>query len=89
MGGIHCELMVMLKTIHRVIVVNPCDRFSTAHQCHNVIGQVTSQIRSHKTREASESNTCVILVGAAEILGEKRGEKREEKSCQGDELLAW
>lgn len=84
--------MVVLKTIHRTIIVNPHDRFSTAHQCHNVIGQVTSQIRGHKTREASESNTCVILVGAAEILGEKKGrkklyirEKSEEKSCQDDE----
>lgn len=80
--------MVVLKIIHRAIIVNPCDRFSTAHQCHDVIGQVTSQIRGHKTRETSESNTRVILVGAAEILGEKRGEKnlyirekREEKSC--------
>lgn len=67
--------MVVLK-IHRAIIVNPCDRFSTAHQCHDVIGQVTSQIRGHKTREASESNTCVILVGAAEILGEKKGRKK-------------
>lgn len=68
--------MVVLKTIHRAIIVNPCDRCSTAHQCHDVIGQVTSQIRGHKTRESSESNTCVILVGAAEILGEKKGGKK-------------
>lgn len=40
------------------------------HQCHDVIGQIPSQVRGHKTREASEGNTCVILVGTAEILGE-------------------
>lgn len=41
------------------------------HQCHDVIGEVPGQVRGHKTREASEGNTCVILVGTAEILGER------------------
>lgn len=48
------------------------DTFSIAHQCHNVIGQVSSQIRGDKTREASEGNTRVILVGTAEILRKKK-----------------
>lgn len=41
------------------------------HQCHDVIGEVSSQVRSYKTREACEGDTCVVLVGTAEILEEK------------------
>lgn len=46
------------------------------HQCHDVIGQVPRQVRGHKTREASEGNTCVILVGTAEILGKKKKKRQ-------------
>ena len=42
------------------------------HQCHDVIGQVPSQVRGHKTRQASKGNTCVVLVGTAEILQDKK-----------------
>lgn len=52
----------------------PFDKLCVTHQCHDVIGQVPSQVRGHKTREAGESNTRVILVGTAEILG---GETKE------------
>ena len=38
------------------------------HQSHDVVGQVTSQVRGHETRKASKGNACVILVRTAEVL---------------------
>lgn len=69
--------------------LNPRNRFSTAHQCHDVVGQVSGQIRGHETREAGEGDASVILVGAAEILGDgtKKRSVREKTGCQDDELL--
>lgn len=54
------------------------------HQCHDVIGQIPSQVRRHKTREASEGNTCVILVGTAKILGKKKVRKVRQR-----EKVSW
>lgn len=51
--------------------------FSVAHQRHDVIGQVSSQIRSYKTREASEGDACVIHVGTAKILWIKKKEREK------------
>lgn len=48
-------------------------RFASAHQRHDVVGQVSSQIRGHETREAGEGDASVILVGTAEILGDVGG----------------
>lgn len=71
--------------------MNARDSFSAAHQCHDVVGQVSSQVRGHKTREAGEGYASVVLVGAAEILGDREKKikvsGREKKGCQGDELL--
>lgn len=66
------------------------DGLSAAHQCHDVVGQVSSQVGGHETREAGEGDASVILVGAAQILGEeiiKVGEREKKKGCQGDESL--
>lgn len=52
--------------------LNPRGSFSAAHQCHDVVGQVSSQVRGHKTREAGEGDASIVLVGAAEILGDRR-----------------
>lgn len=57
-------------------VGKPLDILSITHQCHDVIGQVPSEVGGHKTGEASEGNTCIILVGTAKILGEKSWGKK-------------
>lgn len=59
-----------------------------AHQCHDVIGQVPSQIGGYETREASQGDTCVILVGTAEVLDEQRVKieivhKRQKRMTKG------
>lgn len=58
-----------------ILIGKPIQKFSMAHQCHDVIGQVPSQIRGHKTRQTSEGNTCVIHVGTAKILVETNVKK--------------
>lgn len=50
-----------------------------AHQCHDVVGQVSSQVRGHETRQAGEGNASVILVGTAKILGEEKKKKKVSK----------
>lgn len=60
----------------------PPDIFLRTHQSHNVIGKVPGQVRSHKTRQASEGNTCVILVGTAEILEEKKFKRKRKDACE-------
>lgn len=56
----------------KVSHVGKLDIFCMTHQCHDVICKIPSQVRSHKTREASEGNTGVILVRATEILEKKK-----------------
>lgn len=55
-----------------ILVGRTLETFFMAHQCHDVIGQVPSQIRGYETREASKGDTCVILVGTAEVLDKQR-----------------
>lgn len=45
------------------------------HESHDVIGQVSSQVRCHKAREACEGNTGIILVGTTQILGGNKWKK--------------
>lgn len=87
LNWVHWGLTVSLKIRHSAL--NPCNRFSTAHQCHDVVGQVSSQIRGHETREAGEGDASVILVGTAEILGDrtKKRSVREKTGCQDNESL--
>ena len=49
------------------------------HQSHDIISQVPSQIGGHKAGEACERNARVILVGAAEILEERRSERKGQR----------
>lgn len=45
------------------------------HQSHNVIGQVTGQVRGHKAGEAGQSHASVILIWTAKILMQTRKKK--------------
>lgn len=62
-----------VRGVELAAALNPGDSLSAAHQCHDVVGQVSGQVRGHETRQAGEGDAGVVLVGAAEILGDGGG----------------